>query len=91
VSEGGEGYLLAKAELRIRLRGSLEAGLFADVGNLWLDPRKYRLLDLRANVGIGLRFVTPIGPAAVDIGFNVEPDRIVGERGVAPHFTIGLF
>jgi outer membrane protein assembly complex protein YaeT len=91
VSEGGEAYLLAKAELRMRLRGSLEAGLFADLGNLWLDPRKYRLLDLRANLGIGLRFVTPIGPAAVDVGFNVEPDRAINERTLAPHFTIGLF
>jgi outer membrane protein assembly complex protein YaeT len=91
VSEGGEAFLLAKAELRMRLRGSLEAGLFADMGNLWLDPVKYRLLDLRANVGVGLRFVTPIGPAAVDVGFNLQPDRAINERTIAPHFTIGLF
>jgi outer membrane protein assembly complex protein YaeT len=91
VSEGGEAFLLGKAELRLRLRGSLEAGLFADVGNLWLDPRHYRLLDLRANVGFGLRFVTPIGPAALDVGFNVTPDERLNERGIAPHFTIGLF
>jgi outer membrane protein insertion porin family len=91
VSEGGEAFLLWKAELRMRLRGSLEAGLFADVGNLWLDPRQYALLDLRTNVGFGLRFVTPIGPAAVDIGFNVQPDHAINERTWAPHFTIGLF
>lgn len=91
VSEGGEAFLLGKAELRMRLRGSLEAGLFADVGNLWLDPREYRLLDLRANLGVGLRFVTPIGPAAVDVGFNIQPDRSINERPLAPHFTIGLF
>ena len=91
VSEGGEAFLLGKAELRMRLRGSLEAGLFADVGNLWLDPVKYRILDLRANVGVGLRFVTPIGPAAVDVGFNLQPDAAINERTLAPHFTIGLF
>ena len=91
VSEGGEAFLLGKAELRMRLRGSLEGALFADLGNLWLDPRTYRLLDLRANVGVGLRFVTPIGPAALDVGFNVEPDDAINERTVAPHFTIGLF
>jgi outer membrane protein assembly complex protein YaeT len=91
VSEGGEAFFLAKAELRLRLRGSLETGLFADIGNVWLDPLAYRLLDLRANVGFGLRFVTPIGPAAIDIGFNVTPDRVLNERTVAPHFTIGLF
>ncbi len=91
VSEGAEAFLLGKAELRIRLRGNLEGGLFADVGNLWLDPSKYRLLDLRTNVGFGLRFVTPIGPAAVDIGFNIQPDSAINERVWAPHFTVGLF
>jgi outer membrane protein assembly complex protein YaeT len=91
VSEGGEAFLLGKAELRIRLRGSLEGGLFADVGNLWLDPLAYRFVDLRANVGFGIRFVTPIGPAALDVGFNVTPDKELNERIVAPHFTIGLF
>jgi len=91
VSEGGEAFLLGKAELRLRLRGNLEGALFGDVGNLWLDPRHYRLLDLRANVGFGIRFVTPIGPAALDIGFNVTPDDRLNERIIAPHFTIGLF
>jgi outer membrane protein assembly complex protein YaeT len=90
VSEGGEAFLLAKVELRLRLRGSLEAGLFVDLGNVWLDPAKLGL-DLRTNAGFGLRFVTPIGPAAVDIGFNLTPDRAINERIVAPHFTIGLF
>ncbi|WP_243337916.1 POTRA domain-containing protein [Anaeromyxobacter soli] len=91
VSEGGEAFLLAKTELRIPLRRSLEAGLFFDLGNLWLDPMRYRLVDLRANAGVGLRFVTPIGPAALDLGFNLDPDRAVNERIFAPHFTIGLF
>ena len=51
VSEGGEAFLLAKAELRVPVRRSLEAGLFVDLGNLWLDPLRYRLVDLRANAG----------------------------------------
>jgi len=91
VSEGGEAFLLAKGELRVPLRRSFEAGLFVDLGNLWLDPLRYRLVDLRANAGLGLRFVTPIGPAALDLGFNLNPDENVNERVFAPHFTIGLF
>ena len=91
VSEGGEAFLLGKAEVRQRLRGSLEGGVFADIGNLWLDPRNYRLLDLRANVGLGLRFVTPIGPAVLDLGFNLSPDHAINERSAALHFTVGLF
>jgi outer membrane translocation and assembly module TamA len=91
VSEGGEAYLLGKAEVRQRLRGSLEAGVFADIGNLWLDPRNYRILDLRANIGFGLRFVTPIGPAVLDLGFNLDPDHAINERSAALHFTVGVF
>ncbi len=62
-----------------------------DLGNLWLDPTQYRLLDLRTNAGVGARFVTPVGPAALDLGFNVEPDDRLNERLLALHFTIGLF
>jgi outer membrane protein assembly factor BamA len=91
VSPGGQAFVLGKAELRFKLRGNLEGGLFADLGNVWLEPRAARLQDLRANVGFGLRFVTPIGPAALDIGFNITPDERLNETLTAVHFTIGLF
>jgi outer membrane protein assembly factor BamA len=91
ISQGGQAFWLGKSELRFPLRGSLEAGLFAEVGNLWLDPKQMRLQDLRANVGVGLRFVTPIGPAALDLGFNVSQDRRLNEVLFAPHFTVGVF
>lgn len=90
-SEGGEAYLLFKGELRQSLGGSLELGLFVDLGNLWLDPRAFRLVDLRPSAGLGLRFITPVGPAALDLGFNLAPDGRLNERIFAPHFTIGLF
>jgi outer membrane protein insertion porin family len=90
-SEGGESFVLAKAELRIPVRGAAEAGLFVDAGNLWLDPRQATFARLRLNVGVGMRFATPIGPAAVDLGLNVAPDQRLGEDVFAPHFSIGLF
>lgn len=91
VSEGGEAFVLLKAEVRVPLKGSLEAGFFTDVGNLWLNPHEADVTRLRIDVGLGLRFVTPIGPAALDVGFNVTPDDRLDERVVAPHFTVGLF
>lgn len=90
-SVGGETFLLGKVEARVHVRGSLEVGLFADVGNLWLDPRNLAPLDLRVNVGFGLRFITPIGPAVVDLGFDTMADRRLAERIYAPHFSIGFF
>jgi hypothetical protein len=35
--------------------------------------------------------VTPVGPAALDLGFNLAPDLAINERLWALHFTIGLF
>jgi outer membrane protein assembly factor BamA len=91
VSEGGTVYVLAKGEIRIALGGSLEAAIFVDLGNLWLLPENFRLTDLRPNIGTGLRFVTPIGPVAFDVGFNPVADRLINERIYALHFTVGLF
>ncbi len=96
VSEGGQSFLLLKAEMRVPLAGSLEAGVFADVGNLWFDPNGIdptgsQFQALRVNTGFGLRVGTPIGPAALDLGFNVSPDPMLNERTAALHFSIGYF
>jgi outer membrane protein insertion porin family len=90
-SEGGEAFMLFKGEFRIGLSKSVELGLFVDLGNLWANPANYRLLELRPNAGSGIRFVTPVGPAALDVGFNLLPDKQINERLWAIHFTIGLF
>ena len=91
VSDGGAAFMLLKAELRLGLSKSVELGFFADLGNLWAIPANFRLLDLRPNAGSGIRFVTPVGPAALDVGFNLLPDPKINERLWAIHFTIGLF
>jgi outer membrane protein insertion porin family len=90
-SEGGESFVNAKLELRFPVRQNVEAGIFADLGNLWLDPRVGSITDLRLNLGAGVRFLTPIGPAVLDLGVNPSPDPRLGEGYVSPHFTIGLF
>jgi outer membrane protein assembly factor BamA len=91
VSEGGEAFLLGKVELRLPVSGRFELGLFFDAGNLWLDPQLVDARKLRPCAGVGARFVTPIGPAALDLGFNLDRDRDINEAVFAPHFTIGLF
>ncbi len=90
-SVGGQTFMLFKAEARVAVQGSFELGFFADVGNLWLEPKASSLTDLRIDVGAGLRFLTPIGPAVLDLGFNTAPDRRLAERIYAPHFSIGFF
>ena len=91
VSEGGEAFLLGKAELRLPVTRRMELGLFFDAGNLWLDPKNLDWRRIRPTAGAGARFVTPIGPAALDVGFNLDRDRAIHEPLYAVHFTIGLF
>ena len=41
--------------------------------------------------GVGLRYVTPIGPLALDAGWNPFVDTAVNEPAVSLHFNISLF
>lgn len=82
---GGETYLLVNAELRAPLLGSLEGGLFLDVGNAWLG--RIDVTDLRWAAGAGLRLRTPVGPLRVDVGYLI--DRREGESRTVAHVALG--
>lgn len=91
LSEGGELFTLGRAELRFPVASVLEGALFFDTGNLWLDPRKFQWLKLRYATGVGVRLVTPIGPAALDLAVNLDPDPALNESRFMPQFSIGMF
>ncbi|MBI5016689.1 MAG: outer membrane protein assembly factor BamA [Deltaproteobacteria bacterium] len=85
---GGDTMVNARAELRFPLWKSLGGDLFWDAGNVWnRKADKPNYLDLRKGAGGGLRYLTPIGPIALDLGFKL--DRKEGEAPSAWNFTIG--
>ncbi len=90
-SDGGELFTLGKAEVRIPVRSSLDVGVFLEAGNLWLDRTKFQLKALRYSTGAGLRYVTPVGPLAFDVGINLDPDETLNEPAAQLHFSIGAF
>jgi len=92
-SEGGEVFSLAKTELRFPVFGAWDLGFFFETGNLWLNPSSYRLRlnELRYSAGAGVRYLFPIGPAALDFGFNLDPDKVLNESTFQIHFSIGVF
>jgi outer membrane translocation and assembly module TamA len=61
------------------------------MGNLWADPAELDPIDLRPTAGFGLRLSTPVGPIALDWGWNLAPRPQLRERTNALHFSIGLF
>ncbi|HET8723331.1 MAG TPA: POTRA domain-containing protein, partial [Anaeromyxobacteraceae bacterium] len=90
-SQGAQFSVLFKAELRVPLSRATELGFFADFGNLWYDPALVDLRQIRTNLGLGFRIITPVGPAAFDVGFNLNPEYRINEPVFAPHFAVGFF
>jgi outer membrane protein assembly factor BamA len=81
-----------RIELRIPIRTPFETVVFGDFGNLWVDPTypfRKGVFPIRAAVGSGIRVQTPVGPLAVDYGFNVTREQY--EDVGALNFAIGLF
>ena len=90
-SQGAQASVLFRAELRVPISRATELGFFADVGNLWYDTSLVDLGKLRTNLGFGFRIITPVGPAAFDVGFNLNPEYRINEPIFAPHFAVGFF
>jgi outer membrane protein insertion porin family len=73
-SVGGTVALVGNAELRIGIpETDLSLGLFVDTGMVWDKTAAVDLENLAVGAGAGLRYVTPIGPIRLDIGFVVSP------------------
>lgn len=89
---GGNLMMNERVELRIPVRGPLETVIFTDIGNLWIDPKypfEKRVFPMRVAAGTGVRVQTPVGPLAVDYGFNLTKESY--EDIGAINFAIGLF
>ena len=92
---GGHTMLEGSSEVRAPLTGKFGAVAFVDFGNVWSQPWDFDPGDLRYAAGPGLRYLTPIGPARVDFGYQLNPIqnlRVNGEperRHWRVHFSIG--
>lgn len=99
---GGELMVTYKAELRVMLRGNFGLAFFLDTGNLWhgWDDRYetsglgewYNIFaELRYTTGMGIRYITPVGPINLDVGFLLNRHENVGDPIGQFHFSIGTF
>lgn len=103
VLQGGDFFALVRLELRFPIFGSLRGGIFADVGNHWARPENVfgsscpegvseaDCFPIRPTAGLGLRIATPVGPLALDYGFNLMRRDQLNEPFGAFHFSIGVF
>jgi hypothetical protein len=70
---GGTAMALLNLELRTREgwpNDMIRYVLFVDAGKVWNNTGNYSVTGLSVTPGVGVRFVTPVGPLRVDIGYN---------------------
>ncbi len=84
---GGDYMVNGNAELRVPLKFGFIVAAFLDAGSVWLHGDPENDFDLRGSAGLGLRYVTPIGPISFDYGWKL--DRREGESSSEWHFSIG--
>jgi len=84
---GGKGLLLLNLDYRFRLVGGLGGTVFVDAGNVWADWRDMRVSQIKPGAGLGVRYLTPIGPLRVEVGWKL--DREHGEPKSAVLVSFG--
>jgi outer membrane protein insertion porin family len=90
VPDGGNELLLINSEARIPLsiKKGLGLAVFYDGGNVFPNVGFHDFTSLYSNnVGLGLRYATPVGPIRVDIGQNLNP--VSGIKATNYFITIG--
>lgn len=83
---GGNALFIVNAEYRFPIFGTLGGAVFADVGNVFAGS-SIRFSDLRYGVGVGIRYLSPVGPLRIDVGMPLS--RRPYERVFAYSITLG--
>ena len=86
-SLGGQTAVSGSLEARIDLGLNFELTTFYDVGKLSDTFDESDSQEFRSAVGLGLRYITPIGPIGLLYGFKL--DREEGESSGRFHFSMG--
>lgn len=71
---GGNAIALFNLEYRFPIFAALRGALFVDGGNVWSRIDRVDTDEFRWGAGVGLRYLTPVGPLRLDTGFNLDPE-----------------
>ncbi|MFH1436505.1 MAG: POTRA domain-containing protein [Pseudomonadota bacterium] len=86
---GGNLMVNYRVELSFPIYKELGGAVFSDMGNLWRELDNFSFTDLKATIGVGIRYATPIGPLNLSYGIIINRDESRGEPFGALHFSIG--
>ena len=83
---GGNGLLLLNLDYRFPIFGAFGGIAFIDSGNVWADWRDIRVGDIKTGVGLGARYISPIGPLRLEVGWKLQR-----EHGESPYAILVSF
>jgi outer membrane protein insertion porin family len=89
---GGNALVIFNTEVRVPVWRGLIAAAFVDAGNVFLRVSNLDLAEIRGAAGFGVRYLSPIGPIRVDLGFKLSPMTFANgtkESRTALHITVG--
>jgi outer membrane protein insertion porin family len=91
-SQGGAKKITLNAELSAPFPGAgndrtLRMYTFMDAGNVFAETESYSFAELRASVGVGVSWVSPVGPLRLAFGHAIR--KKVNDRMQAVQFQIG--
>ncbi|MDQ1347559.1 MAG: BamA/TamA family outer membrane protein [Acidobacteriota bacterium] len=69
---GGGGLALFNFEYRFPVAGPVGGTLFLDAGNVWTDYRDVRSGGFKWGAGLGVRYLSPVGPLRLEIGWKLD-------------------
>ncbi|MBK9293271.1 MAG: BamA/TamA family outer membrane protein [Oligoflexia bacterium] len=83
-------FYLARSEIRFPIFGNFAGALFYDGGHVQFPGFNQRF-SWRDSTGVGIRYITPVGPVSLEYGHKLNRDQGRGEGEGAFHFSIGVF
>ena len=89
----GESYAAFTVEAGARISQSLYADVFFDAGNVYRTARQWDPTRLFRGAGLGVAFVSPLGPIGVDFGYGFDKVDRLGRPDPSwlLHFKLGNF
>jgi outer membrane protein insertion porin family/translocation and assembly module TamA len=67
---GGTRVLEGNIEFRFPVASRVQAATFTDVGQVWDVDETVSIRDLEVTPGVGIRYLSPIGPVRVDLAYR---------------------